>query len=529
MNPTQARSTRQDGPQSVSSGTGWRPRVTVWVIVAAAVLLRLAFNNGVRSPDAAEYAAQARQLSIGTFVLPEWAYTVRYGLTGPIAISMRLFGVSELSTILFPLLCSVATVLIGYRIAVIVCGPRAGLFAAALLATLPLDVVEATDLHADVPMSMWLALTVMCMLRGAGATGRHRALWYASAGLAFSLAYLTKLTALSFFPGLVALSWLFRAHRQAWLAVIIFLVAVSVETACYGALTGRLGHRLSAEMGGGNHAGQIRRLYPDPVRNIWLAFTEVPDTLLRPWPLTPTPYFGVHFLLVPFAINATLRARDPRSRALLVWMTALYLPLSFGVIDYRTFAPVQIRAARVLEPLCVPGMVLLGCWLASLRRRTVAVLALVIVAPAAILSASILSFEDKQEFEPVRRIYLATLEHRGDETPVYCDPWLVSYLQYLDRYKTPSRFRPYPPDRSPGYLIVNQRTIDGMLRWDGVKLPEWVLTSAGREEIAIAHRKEQVRGGYRKRLKEGLSLFDVLWTVQESEGEGTVLYHVPSP
>jgi 4-amino-4-deoxy-L-arabinose transferase-like glycosyltransferase len=503
-------------------------QIVLGMIVLIAALVRLAVADGLRNPDAALYAEQAYQLSIGHIRVPDSAYSVRYGLIAPIALCFRLFGVNDTSLVLFPLLSSMVTILASYRLGVLVQGRLAGLMAAGLLAILPVDVMQSTDLHADVPMSMWLTLCLLCFISAARAPAHRKTRIFACAGVMFGLAYLTKITTLAFFPALLALAVHYRTDRRTWVAPVVFLLVLLTEASFYTAVTGQPGYRLSAEMGGGNHGAQIRRLYPSPTRNIWLAFIEIPDILMRPWPLSTSPNFGVHFLLVPFAVYWALRNHFPALRPLLIWGGALYLPLSFGIIDYKTFAPVQIRAARVLEPICVPCLVVLACWLASRRPKTCVIL-WIIVGTIASMSILIVSFESQQEFSPVKLVYRQCFSQNPDrDTIVYCDHWLIPYLKYLDRFKAPSRFYSYPSNRPEGYYVVNHPTLNGMLRWDDVRPPEWVQNNAERKQVAIAHRYEQIRGGYRKRAREGQSFMNILWAVQQSDVQDTIVFYLPS-
>ena len=82
------------------------------------MLLRAQLFRGYIGLDDAEYGKFAYEISQGTF--PPAAYTgpavfpLRVGVTAPTAAAFSLFGVGEWTLVLYPLLVSLATVLLAF-------------------------------------------------------------------------------------------------------------------------------------------------------------------------------------------------------------------------------------------------------------------------------------------------------------------------------------------------------------------------------------------------------------------------------
>lgn len=502
------------------------PRIAARLLLLVLILAgawRLFFSDGLQNGDASLYAEEAHNLATGQLPLPRTAYSVRYGLIVPVAISFKLFGVNDTSLTLFPLFCSLATITVCYRIGILVSGRRMALIAASLLACLPLDILQSSDLHADLPISMWLALTLWLFVASVRATAHHR-FYFALAGLCFGFAYLTKLTCLAFCPALLALIVYYRPLRHSAWAGMVFLVVILVESACYWAVTGNPLHRLTAELAGGMHGESIRRMYPDAARNLWLAFFEIPGLLFLPYPFAHDPYFAFHFILLPISLLWAIRRKAIACYPLVIWLVLLYIPTSFGTVNIRTFAPAQVREPRVLEPLCVPAMLLIAVFLVSLKPRVWIVPSIAAMIIYAILCTFVCDFETRQEFGPLKRVYAFANVDGACHESMYADPWTIHCLRYLDHYEHPTLIQSYPPQRAEGRLIIRRSTLQTIKRLNDYDVPSWVMELRMTTPVLVAHAYEQVRGGYRHRVAQRKTLFEIVWAVQPTEDRDVQLY-----
>ena len=155
------------------------------VVLAGALALRLWAFGGVsfaHNSDDGRYAEVARNLSTGH--LPEgeaeW-FGYRITFLWPVALLFRLAGASDYTAVAWPLVGSLLAVLAAGLVARELGGRWAGLIAAALVATAPLEVILGTRLRPDALMPAFVALAVWCALR-AGRSRARGAAWAAAAG-----------------------------------------------------------------------------------------------------------------------------------------------------------------------------------------------------------------------------------------------------------------------------------------------------------------------------------------------------------
>src|SRR5262249_39566601 len=134
--------------------------------------------------------------------------------------------------------------------------------------------------------------------------------------------------------------------------------------------------------------------------------------LFRPYPFVHQPFFGYQFLLLPFAIGWVVWTRSTAVYPVLGWLVLLYLPLSFATLDFKTFAPAQLRVPRVLEPLCVPSMVLIAAFVAPAFSRFGTLIFLGFVTVTSLLFSFQLHYDARQELQPVREVYETAIANK---------------------------------------------------------------------------------------------------------------------
>lgn len=156
-------------------------------VVGAAIGIRIVFFVGYANVDPWDdtiYLELARQTyaddSASTAPLPlaiAADFSLRRGVIEPIAWAQRLFGVNEIASSLYSLLCALGTLVVTYRLATIH-GRDVALTAIGLLAVFPLHVVFSTRMTAESPQVFWAAAMVLAVVelsRCDSRTGRRLA------------------------------------------------------------------------------------------------------------------------------------------------------------------------------------------------------------------------------------------------------------------------------------------------------------------------------------------------------------------
>jgi hypothetical protein len=161
-----------------------------WIALVAALIIHtalwLAAQRDLAAADPLWYATWADKLAFHPAELfaahNTYPFVMRLGLTGPIALAYRLFGVSTLATNLPCLLAGLAIVAIAYAAAPT---PRGKLLAVLFAATCTPLIADAHELNPDLPCAAAMAASILCLARrdrprGAGWVIGAAALWFAA-------------------------------------------------------------------------------------------------------------------------------------------------------------------------------------------------------------------------------------------------------------------------------------------------------------------------------------------------------------
>jgi len=310
-------------------------------------------------PDDSYYAHTAFSLARGRFDL-RFGSNYRLGLHLPNALSLRLFGVSDVSFVLFPLACSLATIPLTYWIGKRLAGARAGLLAAALVAASPFDVVYSTTMTIDLITACLCAAAALLLLHAEAASARAARLAQLLAALLLFQAYLVKIPALLFVAVLCVYSasapGLWRRHAALYVALAALLAgsflldwAVSGDALGYWSRERATAPRLAPELGTRWYLG----LYPR-----WMfGLTQAESP------------FGLTFHAALFALGYALLRRLPGRRLLVPWFLGLFLLLEF--LPNRLALPYEPvpRFARYMAALLVPALLLVAIAVDDLARR----------------------------------------------------------------------------------------------------------------------------------------------------------------
>ncbi len=354
-------------PRSSSAATEWLPLAAV---LACALSLRWLFVTGVVYLDDLGYAQAAHDLLAGQLRFTQWpGGQSRLALYAPVALCYWLFGASETSTLLFPLACSMGTVIVVYGLARDLSPDGAGALPAAFIwAVFPLDVQAAGGLLPDGPVTFFSALAVWSFLRAQLGKASHPRLAYAGSLAALVFAVLVKPIALIVMPFVVVQALLDRRTRRAGLAVAgLLTLAAATLYVYYSSLHGVPTPPQSALSLGARLAGTSLDWYQRVVsERFFSAFTP----------------------LALVAIVALAVRPSGHSRSVLLWAVVSFALFEFGSMSLHAYLPIpaaDMRAGQIL-PVLVPLAVAAGVYLGQAQRAQVAwatAIAAIVVAAAA--------------------------------------------------------------------------------------------------------------------------------------------------
>jgi len=337
-----------------------RDGVLLLAILAVGFGLRMYMFAGYVMTDDVYYVERALELAQGDLTAPQNYWAARLGLVGPMALAFHFLGVAEWTAVLFPFVCSLLSIGVTFVLGRRMASTRAGLLAAALIATFPQEVVFASLAFPATPITLLTGLTFLWFLQG---EEQDRTAPLVLAGMALGAASLVHETALLCFVFLVPYACLRRRIAAKWLlAGMAFLLVWGLDPLFHG-LAGAdplVRYQYAASSLSGDAASPLA---PHP-----LAPLAVPT--LRPFlHLVSQQELGLLFaaaLVLGFVgLRGVRLGRHPTAeQAASLWIVALFLWINYGTVSPAGYQRLWLLP-RMLAPLTIPA-----CALVAARSMT---------------------------------------------------------------------------------------------------------------------------------------------------------------
>ncbi|MBM4066202.1 MAG: glycosyltransferase family 39 protein [Planctomycetes bacterium] len=330
------------------------------LLICFAVVLRVVCFNGFFGSDDVEYNKTAFKLANGDFSLDSH-HSKRLGLILPTALAFKVFGFSEVSAVLFLLICSAANIVIAFAAGKIFFCENVGLLASLLMLFLPIDAIYATLLTPDLPLVTFVSASGILFIYTETYAQRHRYSLSFLTGLCIGWAYLLKETAILILfllcIWILALTISNRKFKISWLFIGLgFVLILLSEFGFYYYKTGNLFERILN--------------VSDATQNIsrWLELTyngalykrltsAIPYLLLR-----GNYIFGFYFYLVLGGMIYALLNKSKEPKHFIFWFISLYVILNFSSTNIKSYIPL-LASHRHFYPLIFPGIIIISFYL----------------------------------------------------------------------------------------------------------------------------------------------------------------------
>ena len=166
--------------------TNYRQYVLLSIIILLGIIIRLYFQIGHVFSDDAYYSYLSYSLLKGEFAKDYLGYPVfplRIAFLGLTSVSMKIFGINESATLLFPFVFSIFNILLTYKIARLFTeNERVALFASFLIAFFPTDVIFSTIGFPDLINVFFINLGIYFLLKS---YMQKKIFWAYAGGISF--------------------------------------------------------------------------------------------------------------------------------------------------------------------------------------------------------------------------------------------------------------------------------------------------------------------------------------------------------
>jgi 4-amino-4-deoxy-L-arabinose transferase-like glycosyltransferase len=207
----------------------------LFVIIVMAVIIRGYFFIGPVGSDDHSYAKLAYSVYEDEFQ-PKTrhpyapVFPLRVGLFYPVGLLYKIFGPNLYSTICYPFAISIAGIILAFIAGKIFFGEFAGLFAAAVIALMPLDIHHSTVLLTDLIAAFWASLSIIIIYLGANSIlVRKKILMGFLAGFFLLFSWFCKASVVYLAPFLLVYLIIKIRHDRKNLILFLILAAICLS------------------------------------------------------------------------------------------------------------------------------------------------------------------------------------------------------------------------------------------------------------------------------------------------------------
>lgn len=424
------------------------PRFLLALILVFGLFLRLYFFVGLNWSDDVGYVADAYSIFKGNFNYPGYTNALRWMVLHPIALFFSIFGINNFSAALYPLICSLLTILLGFYFGKLVSNVKIGVITAFLISFFPLNVIYATWIMPDVPIAFFIGLSVYLFLKG---EKERKILFYFLSGCSIGIAYLHKISGI--LPFLFIVPYILykilkerKINFNYSLIFVGFLLIFTLEGFFYLSNTGDFLLRYHVVKGHFTEPGAIEKHALNP------SLTYYPQGLLN---LTPNfrfnwnnKYFVQYGLFYYFIILSgvyLIIKKFRKSYPIILWVLIFFLYLEFGSMSLTHYTPIH-KLYRHLTVLTLPSLLILSYFLFSLLnkksgkiKKGISISIIVFLFITSVYYTYYRHFYLKESVRDQKKIY-KFLQNKPEKL-IYGDGGTIGHLRFYSKFKWDKRLK----------------------------------------------------------------------------------------
>jgi hypothetical protein len=336
--------------------------LVIGALVVFTVLFKLLTVQMIHTSfDERDYWMSAKRLLLALPYSDISHRTIRWAIILPVYLFQLLFGTNPATYYITPVLFSVISVVMAYRIGLLLANRAAGFLASLYTVGFPYMLVRAgTQVRPEIFSLAYVLLAayfLIVFLRQGGE--RLRPLVFSA--IILFVAYLSKITNLYFFPGFALGAYLAKRRWRdlllfSGILIALFLVETGVYNLALGTRFGHLSVILENHLSGSNRSLEAMSFFG----------------LLERWSFHSLRwYWQIAFIsFVPAAVLVSARRRDPAVTSVVVMAVGFFLGITFAVKSINPFVPAEPFNTRYFTAVLGPVMLIHGLWTAKVWERT---------------------------------------------------------------------------------------------------------------------------------------------------------------
>lgn len=166
--------------------------IILFIILILHSVISISYFSGIYGSDDWLYARTAIEVSQGDFKALDSFGGNRIGLIFPTALFMKIFGINEFAITLYPFLLSLLTIVIVFKIGKTLFDEKIGVLSAFIIATIPLQITQTTQLMPNLSLTFWLTFSIFLCIYPIKKMQKYKHFFI---GIIIGIAYLHHITA----------------------------------------------------------------------------------------------------------------------------------------------------------------------------------------------------------------------------------------------------------------------------------------------------------------------------------------------
>lgn len=439
----------------------------LFLIVLFALFLRLIFFSGMGISDSLVYSKTANDINTGKGIDPNSTLTLstRLGLIYPTALSYRLFGINDFSSVIFVLITSIASIILIFHFGKLLFNEKIGLMAAFLMSFFPLDVAHATKLGSDIPSAFFMALGVYVFLYSEKKNKMRYGSGYLLSGLLIGIGYLIRESALIIALFFVAyIVYKRKIKKEYFLVPFGVLIIFALESFVFFGLTGDPIYRVVSSQQYNAKA---------VIEHNYFGRLNFPTGLLHyPWLFLTNNLLAPFYIFIFIAVLYSLVQKKKETSTILLWFIPLILYLSFGSASLAQYIPFR-AVDRYTSIVTIPAILLLSFLLSEKMPMVKKLTPMFLILLLLISIVTVYLREDMNLLASLRQAY-PELENL-DKT-VYIDSRSIQSLNYISGFKNNLGLKEFPENFDAikdSYVIINRHMVRNLKEANkNIKFPD---------------------------------------------------------